>query len=294
MFRLIPRHLLLVVRELLQRALYRDAWHLLVNLNKDQPLNFREAVIVMPPKDRFWADPHVLQKNSSFFIFIEEYLYKNKSGHIAVIEMDSQGNWGSPIRVLEKDYHLSYPFVFEHENRVYMIPESAQHRTIELYECVRFPDKWQFKMNLMENIRAVDTTLFCYRDKWWLFTAITENEAAFPQTELFLYYAPDPLTTNWNPHPMNPIVSDVKNARPAGRIFIKDQKIFRPSQKCSGKYGYSFDLNEITCLSEREYAEKKVLSVEPRWDKHIQATHTLASQGQLTVIDALVKRRKFF
>jgi hypothetical protein len=292
MSKLILSHLISVVSELYQRALYHDCWHLLINLQENEPLKFQGSRKVMPPKDRFWADPHVQHKDGHYYIFIEEFIYKSKKGHISVIEMDQQGNYQKPVQILKRDYHFSYPFVFERENQYYMIPESAQHKTIELYECVEFPYKWQFMMNLMENIRAVDTTLFYHLGTWWLFTAITENEGAFPQRELYLFYANDPITTKWNPHPKNPIVSDVKNARPAGKIFIRNQKIYRPSQNCSGNYGNSFDLNEVLILTKTEYIEKKAVSVKPVWDKNVRATHTYSNEEKFIVIDALMKRNK--
>ena len=292
--KLILKHLTSLVKELYQRTFYLDFWHLLISLHEDETLEFDKFKKILPPKDRFWADPHVCQKDGTYYVFIEEYLHKNRKGHISVIEIDQHGNYKKPVRALEKEYHLSYPFVFEQDNHYYMVPESAQRRAIELYECVEFPSKWQFKMNLMENVRAVDTTLFYHLDKWWLFTAITENQGAFPQAELFLYYANDLFTNKWHPHPRNPIVSDMKKARSAGRIFIRNGKIFRPSQYCSTHYGYGFNLNEIQILTETEYLERELVSVKPHWNKDIQATHTFACESQLTVIDALKKRRKVF
>jgi hypothetical protein len=173
-----------------------------------------------------------------------------------------------------------------------MVPESRANRTINLYECVEFPYKWNFKKCLMENVSAVDTTLIQYANKWWLFTAMAENEAGAPNVELFLFYTDDLFEGKWKAHLQNPIISDVKSARPAGSLFIKDGKLFRPSQDCSKAYGYGFDLNEIMVLSETEYREKKVLSVRPDWDKNILATHTFAKQGNLTVIDAFTRSRK--
>jgi hypothetical protein len=286
------KHLSRIVYELYQRGFYLDYWHLLFGLDKDEPLKFDKFIKILPPKDRFWADPHVVQKDGIYYVFIEEYLHKNRKGHISVMEFDQLGNYKDPVRILEKKFHLSFPFVFEHDHKFYMVPESAQNRTIELYECIEFPHEWQFKMNLMENVRAVDTVLFFHRDKWWLFTAITENEGAFPQTELFLFYANDLFTDKWKPHPQNPIISDMKKARSAGRIYIKNGITYRPSQYCTTHYGYGFGINEILTLNETEYMEREVVSVKPSWDKRILATHTFTWDGQLTVIDAMMKRRK--
>jgi hypothetical protein len=289
----IPRIVAGLAREALHRLLYMDEWFLLFSLRDEKGAGFGSFDRLMPSSDRFWADPHVIRENGRYCVFVEEFCRSKKRGHVAVIEIDEAGNWKAPVKVLEEDYHLSYPFIFNWQGKYYMIPESGEHRTIDAYECIDFPHTWRFKQNLMKGVIAVDTTLVQYGAKWWLFTAMTENEAAAPHVELFLFYAEEPLTGSWTAHPQNPIVSDVKSARPAGGLFVKDGKLFRPSQDCSRIYGYGFDLNEIEILSETEYRERKVGSVRPDWDRKILATHTYANQRDLTVIDAFTRRFKW-
>ena len=57
----------------------------------------------------------------------------------------------------------------------YMIPETKQNKTIELYQCNEFPHKWEFLKTLMVNVEAVDSTLFEHMGKWWLFTNLVES-----------------------------------------------------------------------------------------------------------------------
>jgi hypothetical protein len=282
-----------LVKELFSRLFYVGQWFLLFSFKQDISDNLAEFNKLMPSKNKFWADPHVAQVNGKYYIFIEEFLYAKNKGHISVVELDNLGRWKTPIKVLEKNYHLSYPFLFKCNETFYMVPESQANRTIDLYECVEFPYKWNFKQCLMQDISAVDTTLIYYSKKWWLFTAMAENEAAMPNVELFLFYSDDLFNGEWKAHPQNPIVSDVKSARPAGSLFVEDGKLFRPSQDCSKAYGYGFDLNEIETLSETEYLEKKIVSIRPDWDKKILATHTFANCGNVTVIDAFRRERKF-
>jgi hypothetical protein len=291
--KLITRHFLKILKELLQRLFYLDTWYLMFDLGSNtlhSLANFRKIV---PPKESFLADPMIVKHDDSYYVFVEEYRYKKKRGIISVLEIDEKGNYSEPTSVLEKNYHLSYPFVFEWNGKFYLVPESAENRTIDLYECVEFPVKWKFKMSLMENIKAVDTTLWFDDNKWWLFTGMIENEGAFPQVGLFLFVSDNLFTHEWRPHPLNPIVEDVKNARPAGRIFRKDGKTYRPSQDCSKGYGYGFYLNEIITLSETEYKEAKVCAVKPDWDKKVLGVHTYGIADNLTVIDAFIKRMKF-
>ena len=270
-----------------QKIFYLDQWYLIFDLKPDMSKTFHNFKEMMPPGDRFWADPHIIQVGASFYVFIEEYMYKIRKGHISVIEMDNQGNYIETVKILERNYHLSYPFVFEWEDKYYMVPESSENRTVELYECLEFPHKWEFRMNLMENVMAVDTTLFRYDGKWWLFSGTSKNR------ELNLFYSDELFTKKWKSHPLNPIISDIKIARPAGRLFLKNERIFRPSQDCSLRYGYGININEIVRFSETEYLERKVAFIIPDWSKNVKAAHTFINGEQITMIDCCRMRRRF-
>jgi hypothetical protein len=173
-----------------------------------------------------------------------------------------------------------------------MVPESKANRTIELYKCTAFPLKWEFQKNLMEDCQAVDPTLIQWQGKWWMFVSQIETEGASLWDELFLYYSDSPLSDNWTPHPRNPIVSDVSSARPAGRCFVRHGRLYRPSQNCSGHYGYGFNICEITKLTETDYEERIVEKVEPKWDKNVVSTHTFNYADGLTIIDGQLRRRR--
>jgi hypothetical protein len=249
------------------------------------------------PSDRFWADPFVVTKGDKHFIFVEELLYKKNKGHIAVIEIDNEGNCISSKKILEKSYHLSYPFLTKFDDTYYMIPETGENKTIELYKCIEFPYRWEFVMNLMENTSTADATLFYYNNKWWLFCCVDDSglhEGLLD--ELHLFYSDTLFSKNWKSHPGNPISSDTRTARPAGEIFIRDNKIYRPSQDCSGIYGRGMNLNEIVKLSETEYEEVVVKKVFPQDDSAFMGTHTFNASDAIKVIDGFQyrRRRRFF
>ncbi len=273
---------------------YFEQWLLYYSFKPDARLDSSNLIQMLPPKEVFWADPHIVVENERYYIFIEELPFATDKGYLSVIEMSQNGHYGSPVKILERDYHLSYPNVFQHEGQYYMIPETYDNGTIELYRCTRFPDQWEFVMNLMQGVRAVDTTLYYADDKWWLFANIQENPGASPHDELFLFYTEsgDFQTTDWVAHPLNPVVSDVKNARPAGKIYEENGKVYRPAQNCSHHYGYAMNINEITCLNTEEYKEQIVKSIEPVWDKNVIATHTYAKAEKLTVLDGIFLRKK--
>ena len=283
---LLTKHVVRNAIRKLRRVLFPDQWILLFDMRDGLSQSLWRFKRILPPRDRFWADPHVVYREGTYHIFIEEFLYKSGKAHISLIEMDEKGNYSEPKKVLERPYHLSYPFVFEWNGDYYMIPESSANHSVEIYRCVAFPDRWEFCATLMENVTAVDATLFPHGRKWWLFANIREHDGASKWDELFLFYADTPLSTAWTPHPGNPIVSDVRRSRPAGRIFEHGGHLYRPSQNSGGEYGYGLKINRIVTLSETEYREEEASSIEPKWAGDLRGIHTLSHANRLTVVDA--------
>jgi len=245
---------------------------------------------LLPPKDRFWADPCAVKEGDRYYVFLEEYLNQTGKGHISLIELDRKGVVNGPTKVLERDYHLSYPFVFEWNDNYYMVPETAANRTVELYRSTNFPFAWQLEKVLMTGVRAKDATLAEIGGKWWMFVSIAEN--SFPD-ELSLFSAASPLGP-WTPHPRNPVKSDVRGSRPAGGLFEWNGDLYRPAQDSSGLYGYAISINRVTRLDQEAFREEQVSSIFPNWDKKLVGTHTISITGDLTVIDCLIKRAKWF
>ena len=270
-----------------------DQWVILTSEGLDmQALTWAAFSPIIPPPDRYWADPFVVTRDNLHYVFIEEKIYATRLGHIACLVLDSSGKIHSNKVVLQRPYHLSYPFLFEYEGQLYMLPECAQTRSLDLYRCVQFPDQWEFVQSLMQDVYAVDATLHEQDGKWWLFVNIKVDEKSSSLNQLFLFYANSPLLQDWTPHPMNPIVDGFKTARPAGNIFSHQDGLFRPSQDNYIRYGYAINFNKITKLSETEYEEVLEKRFEPPKFNKIRATHTFSQSENLTVIDAIIRRRK--
>ena len=289
---------LVLGQQIFKKIFYTDNfnWILLFKINRNTDVlhnSFISFKKLQSENNKFWADPFIVCKNDRYFVFVEELIYKTNRAHISVLELNEKGDFISSKRVIERPYHMSYPFIFELHNTYYMIPETSGNKTIDLYKCTSFPDKWEVAKNIMNNINAVDTTLFYYMSKWWLFTSIdnTNNISGY-DTELYLFFSNDIFTNNWKGHPNNPIVSDARRARSAGAIFVQDDKIYRPSQDCSGRYGNAFNINQILTLNETEYEETRVLKVEPLWDNKLKGAHTFNFDKNFTVIDAYTYRRR--
>lgn len=250
---------------------------------------FRQLI---PPKDRFWADPFPVAYNDRLYLFVEELIFSEDKGRIIVFEIDEQGRAGSPSLVLERDYHVSYPFVFEWNGAHYMVPETEGQRRVELYRARRFPFEWEFDRVLLDDTPAVDATLAEVDGRWWMFANVAVEHAS-SWDELHIFHAPSPLGP-WTPHACNPVKSDVRSARPAGRLFVHNGVLHRPAQDCSRRYGHSIVVNAIDELTPTSFREHPVERIEPAWAPGLVATHTINAAGGLTAVDAQRRRPRFW
>ena len=110
---------------------------------------------------------------------------------------------------------------------------------------------------------------------------------------LYLFSSDNLFSNNWASHPLNPIISDVRKSRPAGKIFKHNGYLYRPSQDCSKDYGYRTIINKIIKINDKEYQECTVDSIEPNWMRNLKGTHTFNFSENYTVIDAKVREIKF-
>ncbi len=241
---------------------------------------------LFPPQDRVWADPFLWRRGAEWFIFCEEWLRNKPHAHISVLEVSPTGQaLCSTKPVLVKDHHLSYPFLFEHEGALHMLPEGGSGQTIEVYECEEFPARWRKRATLMSNLRYADATLFEHQSRWWLFVTIKRGLFALSR-DLFIFWADTPLTDKWRPHPANPVVRGLRSARPAGRVFELGGRLFRPSQSCLVRYVHSLRINEILRLDTKGYQERVVSELKPDWDVHICANHHIDWHDGRVAMDA--------
>jgi hypothetical protein len=282
------RYLMSKMRNLLRFRQWFIAYRINANASFLDDTFYRFKRLI-PPKDRFWADPFPFKRDGKFYIFFEELLYETGKGHLSVVEVDQKGIVHGPHKILERPYHLSYPFLFEWNGELYMVPESSKARTVELYRCTSFPDQWEMEKVLLHDLEAVDATLAEIEGRWWMFVGVEAEGTKFVY-ELHLYYADSPLGP-WHPHRANPVRPDAQSSRPAGRIVRQNGSYYRPAQEGPG---YAMSIQKIERLDEEEYLETEVSRIEPSWAENLAGTHTLNSADGLTVIDGLVYRRRIF
>jgi hypothetical protein len=239
--------------------------------------------VIVPPRGRSWADPFLASHAGRRYVFFEDQDHSTLRGAISRAEVLPDGSLGEPVTVLSRDYHLSYPLVFASRGTWYMLPETSENRTIELYRAVDFPDHWELDAVLLEGVSALDTTPFRRDGVTWIFANVRTFEHR--HTDLVHLFHADELTGAWHLHPASPIAADARSARPAGRVVEAAGRLLRPAQDGAKSYGHQLVFNEITVLTTDRYAETEVRRVAPGWVKGGVGIHHYDADDLYEVVD---------
>jgi len=201
----------------------------------------------------FVADPFVCRSEGIWYMFFELLNQLTWRGEIGYATSADGYDWEYHNVVLAEPFHLSYPYVFERDGEFYMIPETGGTRSVRLYRAVNFPQDWIHVETLLNGGRFVDSSIFQFESKWWLFTEAGPNPAS---PLLRLYHADEPRGP-WKEHPSSPILdNDPDITRPAGRVVIFGGRPIRFAQKISPTYGTEVRALQILELSETTYREE--------------------------------------
>ena len=129
------------------------------------------------------ADPFLFVKNEKLYLFYESKAFFSP-GVIMMTSTVDLKNWSKPVVVLKESFHLSYPWVFEEEGKIYMIPETGSDKSIRLYEAAN-EDLTEFRLvkklleqpkNMVCRIGYGDTSIYKKEGKYYLMTMLQHEE----------------------------------------------------------------------------------------------------------------------
>lgn len=205
------------------------------------------------------ADPFLFVKNDTLYLFYEEKkLFHN--GVISMVKTKDLKSWSKPVTVLSESCHLSYPWVFEDDGHVYMIPESCGLKEVRLYEANEDLSEFCYKKTILRDNNKYETG-FSFSDSsiykkdksYYLFTTVNNGI-----DNILKLYVSDKAYSDYVEHPVSPISTDNKFARNAGCILDLSGKLYRVAQDCEKRYGDNVNLMEIQEMNPSRYKETLV------------------------------------
>jgi len=236
-----------------------------------------------PQRYTFLADPFGLERDGKLHVFVEALDYRDRHGRIEVFTFDAELDLVDHSVCLSEPWHLSYPFVFEADGNIFMLPEASRSGGLTLYRAIDFPRRWEAASRIEMPDVTIDATPFIHDGKWWLFF----SPASRKEDELHLAFA-DKLEGPWRGHPANPVCRGNDGSRPGGTPVIIDRRIVLPVQDCSTTYGGAvralrFDQLKPDRLS-CELGDP--IRPPPSFAPYDAGLHTLSACGSFTLFDA--------
>lgn len=234
----------------------------------------KEFKVLAGERNYWYADPFLFHADGSEYLFTEAFDEKKQVGKIAVSVLKN-GVFSVPQAIISNPYHMSYPDVFSYQGGIFMLPETGEHKTLELYKAMEFPYRWE-RIVLLDHVDYADTTVFINDGKVFL-TAYNEKEIS---------------TTIYNLDMGSLRLKECyskkhgeKKFRPAGNIFRSKGRLYRPVQNCEHTYGGSLIINEIVDFERLE--EEFVREIKPTEIKNgtYSKLHTLNRDHGYVVID---------
>ena len=232
---------------------------------------------------RFFADPFPVMWEGKIWLFFEDFDHREQKGRISGLAFGPSGPIGEVVPILASPWHLSFPYVFEHQNTLWMVPESSQARTITLYRADQFPLKWVKEADLLVGAEANDTIIVPFADRLWMFTTIG-GDAEGGSGALHIFYSKG-LFGPWREHRNNPVLFDKRAARSAGPAIVRNGSLWRVVQDCETRYGAALGLAEVVRLDETGFDQKLRTVIRPDRNWPGWRVHTLARAGRLECID---------
>ena len=254
-----------------------------------QEADLAAASIVPNPPGSYLADPFLVERDGRVVCLVEEFDLASRRGRISWLDLGD--GYETPAyrgTLIEEPYHMSFPFPFEYQGELYMVPETYEAGEISLYRCVEFPDQWERCGALMEDMEASDSMIFEQDDRWWMLTNLRPEGALDFYSRLYVFWSDDPTSSNWTPHPLNPVIVDADGGRNGGILRDSGGLIFRVGQEQSlMTYGAGWSVSLIQQLNDLHYAEHILTTIRPATLGQIVGGHHVHGMQKVTAVDIL-------
>ena len=245
--------------------------------------------IPLTNQKHFWnADPFILERDMKLYVFTELYDCKKDIGKISCsIIIPGNETYINTKIIIDSDTHQSFPFIYNHNDRTFLIIESSQSKKLPVYEITNDPYTPVYLKNIFNNAEYVDCCLLHCDDKILLFGYSDINKNSF------YCFLNENFDVTSDLHFFN---SSLKE-RPAGMFCSYG----RPAQFNENKYGeyivfYDYFINKNSYFEKINNKQLKISNISFINSNKIKAKkiHTYNSTLNYEVIDFFVEKIDLF
>ena len=267
-----------------------ERWVLGVAEGSPLSVDFANHHQIAAPEGSWVADPFVVEYRVIRCILVEQFDEKLGKGRISYLRQSPNGRFEDPHAALTEPFHLSFPWTFEFEDTLWMVPEARESGSVRLYRCQSFPDTWTFERELLA-LGGVDPIIIQENGLWYLFVTFDPLDPNETYSELHLFTAEDPVRGDWRALPGNPQICDPRSGRNGG-MFKIDGEWYRIGQ-CQDfyEYGNSLAIYKVVQLDPAGYSEQLVQAKRASWPGAWKGPHHLSYESGLTVFDYVIDQQ---
>lgn len=248
----------------------------------------RSFSFVKNPVGKWRADPFLFEQGANTFLFVEEASRITGKGILKVCRLNDKHPKFKTV--LKRKYHLSFPNVFRFRGKIFMVPETGESGSVQLFECVSSIYHWSESKTLLNNTFSVDSFFLGEQqedtNELWTYD--------LGKNSLMLYR----LTTDGSYELANSIADPDYTLRPAGRPFYFRGDLMVPFQDCRESYGggiyfaYANDLSALPNVAFRFCCNKDFLN--SLFNTTIfWGIHTYSCTNSYEVVDFKIKTFSF-
>lgn len=245
----------------------------------------------IPYSAKYWyADPLVFQYGTKNYLFAEAYDRKTGKGAIAVAELNGKPENIEFKLIIEEKYHMSFPMVFAWGMEIYMVPETSENSSINLYHAIEFPYKWECAKSIITEAKIVDTVVYKKSSSRIYMLASEIN----PNSPLEVRYQKFSLRCNngdwvleWDDKFNSRQIYNLKD-RNAGNCFSVGEKLMLPTQISTDvDYGVMVSFREWdgNKWEEKMQLDPTDITVKDIKRRNIIGIHTYSTTEKLEIID---------
>jgi hypothetical protein len=233
---------------------------LLSGFREHYSVSFGSSSKLRGPRLGYFADPFAWLWMGERWLFVERFDYLQNKGRIVAVNTATSLQYPVTGEGVFGDIscHASFPFLVEVEGALHMIPETSARRTVDLYQCVEFPQKWRLRRRLLVDIDAADSMLVRKDGVDYLLTSVREGDG---NRHLEVFFSQDIRTKGLMPHPINQrrlyAGAQFGTGRCGGFLdFDVNGRLLRFMQNSRHHYGEGGQWMEITDLSPISFSER--------------------------------------
>lgn len=283
------------IKRIINMLFYHESWDIMLikdngtHLFPDNTLEIlnKSAAQQLKKKYTFQADPFLIEKDDKLYVFYEAFSFRNSKGTLRCRILDRELTEIDDVKLEGFDdlrCHLSFPFLININNQLFMIPESSERKEVILFQSIEFPARWKQVKVLISDIELTDNIFISINEACYLLSTTMDNE--------IIIHSADHIYGQWQRITPSLKVSNPHH-RGAGASYQVENKMYFLTQECTPEtYGKSIYIKELVTLNDANFDENLIEQINSSIN-HSDGVHTLNFSNNYIVYDTKINQFSF-